>query len=45
MEVEKPLWRGTQMKAEEIKMLVSVLLYHVGQIALLWGAFRRMKQN
>jgi len=43
--VEIPLWGGIHRRAEGINMLVSELVYHAGQIALLRGAYRRMKKN
>lgn len=45
LDVEIPLWGGTHRRAEGINMLVSELVYHAGQIALLRGAYRRMKKN
>jgi hypothetical protein len=45
LEVEIPLWGGIHRRAEGINMLVSELVYHAGQIALLRGAYRRMKKN
>jgi hypothetical protein len=45
LDVKIPLWGGTHRRAEGINMLVSELVYHAGQIALLRGAYRRMKKN
>ena len=45
LEVEIPLWGGTHRRAEGINMLVSELVYHAGQVALLRGAYRRMNKN
>jgi DinB superfamily len=45
LEVEIPLWGGTHRRVEGINMLVSELVYHAGQIALLRGAYSRMKKN
>jgi hypothetical protein len=45
LEAEIPLWGGTHRRAEGINMLVSELVYHAGQIAILRGAYGRMKKN
>jgi len=45
LDVEIPLWGGTHRRADGINMLISELVYHAGQIALLRGAYRRMKKN
>jgi hypothetical protein len=39
-----PLWGGTHRRIEGLNMLISELIYHAGQIALLRGAYGRAKQ-
>ncbi len=43
--IEIPLWGGTYRKTEGINMLVSELVYHAGQIALIRGAYGRTRRN
>jgi hypothetical protein len=40
-----PLWGGTHRRAEGVNVLVGELVYHAGQIALIRGAYSRIKRH